>query len=96
MLAGLVSFRITKGNVRDSKKFSPMIRKVFEQYDIDKVYVSWIRFMVMKGVRNTIPLTKYNFSQAARTRESGSHGNTNQNHRLRRDDSRRGVHYAPA
>ncbi|MFZ0515394.1 MAG: hypothetical protein WAM14_27600 [Candidatus Nitrosopolaris sp.] len=25
-------------NVHDSKKFSPMIREVFEQYDIDKVY----------------------------------------------------------
>ena len=34
----VVSFRVTKGNVHDSKKFSPIIREVSEQYDIDKVY----------------------------------------------------------
>jgi Transposase DDE domain len=34
----VVSFRVTKGNVHDSKKFSPMIREVSEQYDIDNVY----------------------------------------------------------
>jgi Transposase DDE domain len=34
----VVSFRVTKGNVHDSRKFSPMIREVSEQYDIDKVY----------------------------------------------------------
>jgi hypothetical protein len=34
----VVSFRVTKGNVHDSKKFSPMVREVSEQYDIDKVY----------------------------------------------------------
>ena len=34
----IVSFRVTKGNVHDSKKFSPMIREISEGYDIDKVY----------------------------------------------------------
>jgi hypothetical protein len=34
----VVSFRVTKGNIHDSKKFSPMIKEVSEQYDIDKVY----------------------------------------------------------
>ena len=34
----VVSFRVTKGNVHDSKKFSPMIKEVSEEYDIDKVY----------------------------------------------------------
>jgi DDE family transposase len=34
----IVSFRVTKGNVHDSKKFSPMIREVSEEYDIDKIY----------------------------------------------------------
>ena len=34
----IVSFRVTKGNVHDSKKFSPMIKEVSEQYNIDKVY----------------------------------------------------------
>jgi DDE family transposase len=34
----IVSFRITRGNVHDSKKFSPMIRDAYEDYDIDKVY----------------------------------------------------------
>jgi Transposase DDE domain len=34
----VVSFRVTKGNIHDSKKFSPMIREVSEQYDIDKMY----------------------------------------------------------
>ena len=31
----IVSFRVTKGNVHDSKKFSPMIREVSEAYSID-------------------------------------------------------------
>ena len=34
----IVSFRVTKGNVHDSKKFSPMIREVSEEYTIDKAY----------------------------------------------------------
>jgi hypothetical protein len=34
----IVSFRVTKGNVHDSKKFSPIVREVSEGYDIDKVY----------------------------------------------------------
>ena len=34
----ILSFRVTKGSVHDSKKFSPMIREVFKGYDIDKVY----------------------------------------------------------
>jgi hypothetical protein len=34
----IVSFRVTKGNVHDSKKFSPMIREVSETYSIDKTY----------------------------------------------------------
>jgi len=34
----IVSFRVTKGNVHDSKKFSPMIRELSEGYSIDKAY----------------------------------------------------------
>src|SRR6478609_2892612 len=34
----VVSFRVTKGNIHDSKKFNPMIKEVSEQYNIDKVY----------------------------------------------------------
>ena len=34
----IMSFRITKGNVHDSKKFSPMIREVTKEYNIDKAY----------------------------------------------------------
>ena len=34
----IISFRVTKGNVHDSKKLSPMIREVSEEYDVDKVY----------------------------------------------------------
>jgi hypothetical protein len=34
----IVSFRVTKGNVHDSKKFSPMIREVSGEYTIDKAY----------------------------------------------------------
>ena len=34
----VISFRVTKGNVHDSKKFSPMIKEISEEYDIDKVY----------------------------------------------------------
>ena len=34
----IISFRVAKGNVHDSKEFSSMIREVSEQYGIDKVY----------------------------------------------------------
>jgi hypothetical protein len=34
----VISFRVTKGNVHDSKKFSPMIKELSEEYVIDKVY----------------------------------------------------------
>jgi hypothetical protein len=34
----VVSFRVTKRNVHDSKKLSPMIREISEECDIDKVY----------------------------------------------------------
>lgn len=34
----IVSFRVTKGKVHDSKKLVPMIKEVAEEYDIDKVY----------------------------------------------------------
>jgi transposase-like protein len=35
----IVSFRITKGNVHDSKKFVPLVRKAFERCsNIQKVY----------------------------------------------------------
>ena len=34
----IISFRVTKGNVHDSKKFSPILREVYEGYDIDKAY----------------------------------------------------------
>jgi len=34
----IISFRVTKGNVHDSKKFSPMIREISEEYAIDKAY----------------------------------------------------------
>ena len=34
----IVSFRITKGNIHDSKKFSSMIREIAKEHDIDKVY----------------------------------------------------------
>jgi len=34
-----VSFRITKGNVHDTKKFGPLVKEaVASKYDIDKVY----------------------------------------------------------
>ena len=38
----VVSFRITKGNVHDTKKFAPLIKEAIkeaaEKYDIDKVH----------------------------------------------------------
>ena len=34
----VVSFRVTKGNIHDSKKFSPIIREVSKENDIDKVF----------------------------------------------------------
>ncbi|MGH9974539.1 MAG: IS5 family transposase [Nitrososphaeraceae archaeon] len=34
----IMSFRVTKGNLHDSKKLVPMIREVIKEYDIDKVY----------------------------------------------------------
>jgi hypothetical protein len=34
----VVSFRITKGNIHDTKKFGPMVKEAAEKYDIDKVH----------------------------------------------------------
>ena len=34
----VVSFRITKGNVHDTKKFGPLVREAAEKCDIDKVH----------------------------------------------------------
>jgi hypothetical protein len=34
----VISFRVTKGSVHDSKKFSPIIREASKEYDIDKLY----------------------------------------------------------
>jgi hypothetical protein len=34
----VVSFKITKGNVHDTKKFGPLIKEAAEKYAIDKVY----------------------------------------------------------
>jgi Transposase DDE domain len=34
----IVSFRITKGNVHDTKKFSQLVKESAKKYDIDKVY----------------------------------------------------------
>lgn len=34
----VVSFRITRGNVHDAKKFCPLVREAAEKYNIDKVY----------------------------------------------------------
>jgi hypothetical protein len=34
----VVSFRITKGNIHDTKKFGPLVKEAAEKYDVDKVY----------------------------------------------------------
>jgi hypothetical protein len=34
----VVSFRITKGNIHDTKKFSPLVREATEKYDIKKLH----------------------------------------------------------
>lgn len=34
----VVSFRITKGNVHDTRKFGSLVREAAEKYDIDKVH----------------------------------------------------------
>jgi hypothetical protein len=34
----VVSFRITKGNVHDTKKFGPLVKEAASKYDLDKVY----------------------------------------------------------
>ena len=34
----VVSFRITKGNVHDTKKFGPLVKESAKTHDIDKVY----------------------------------------------------------
>jgi Transposase DDE domain len=34
----VVSFRITKGKVHDTRKFCPLVREAAEKYDIDKVH----------------------------------------------------------
>jgi Transposase DDE domain len=34
----VISFRITRGNVHDAKKFCPLVRESSKKYNIDKVY----------------------------------------------------------
>ena len=34
----MISFRITKGNVHDTKQFGPLIKESAKKHDIDKVY----------------------------------------------------------
>ena len=34
----VVSFRITKGNVHDTKKFGPLVKESAKRHDVDKVY----------------------------------------------------------
>ena len=34
----VISFRITKGNVHDTKKFGPLIKEAAEKHEINKVY----------------------------------------------------------
>ena len=34
----VVSFRITKGNVHDTKQFGPLIKESAKKHDVDKVY----------------------------------------------------------
>lgn len=34
----MVSFRITRGNVHDTKKFCPLVSEAAEKYNIDKLY----------------------------------------------------------
>ena len=34
----VVSFRITEGNVHDTRKFGPLVKEAAEKYDIDKVH----------------------------------------------------------
>src|SRR5215467_3846746 len=34
----VISFRITRGNVHDAKKFCPLVRESFKKYNIDRVY----------------------------------------------------------
>ncbi|MFZ0223256.1 MAG: transposase, partial [Candidatus Nitrosopolaris sp.] len=36
----VVSFRITRGNVHDAKKFCPLVRESSKKYNIDKVYAA--------------------------------------------------------
>jgi hypothetical protein len=33
----VVSFRVTRGNVHDAKKFGPLVRESSKKYNIDKV-----------------------------------------------------------
>jgi len=44
----VVSFRITKGNVHDTRKFGPLVREAAEKCDIDKVqstFETWVSRM---------------------------------------------------
>lgn len=34
----MISFRITKGNAHDTKKFGPLVKESAKRHDIDKVY----------------------------------------------------------
>jgi Transposase DDE domain len=64
----IVSFRVTKGNVHDSKQFSPMIREVSEEYTIDRVYAD----KAHDNRRSFNLLDKLNIEPAIQIRKSAS------------------------
>ena len=73
----VVSFRVTKGNVHDSKKFSPMIREVSEQYDIDKLYADKAHdnkrsFQLLDGL-NIEPAINIRKNASVKTKQNNVH-----------------------
>lgn len=64
----MVSFRITKGNIHDTKKFSPLVREAAEKYDIKKLHAD----KAYDNRRNFNLLDKFDVEPAIEIRNNAS------------------------
>jgi hypothetical protein len=78
----VVSFKITKGNVHDTKKFGPLIKEAAEKYDIDKVHAD----KAYDNRKNFDLLDEINIEPSIIIRKNASTTNSKEGCPLRRDE----------
>jgi hypothetical protein len=78
----IVSFKITKGNVHDTKKFGPLIKEAAEKYDIDKVHAD----KAYDNRKNFDLLDEINIEPSIIVRKNASTTKSKEGCPLRRDE----------